>query len=133
MLTSQNVNVAQTTMDITYFSFMNYLKYKCALYVHQRHICACPEHLNMCISFPSEAPKYTFTKRVSDPYRTLKYGICNFLGMHKCASSKRIKQFSELCNKLKNTCFFISYVLIRTGCPFSTLLHTCGLYFVSRG
>ena len=61
---------------------------ECALYVHHKYICACPKHLNRCMSFPSKAPKHYFKKYASDLYQTMKYNICDVLGLRKCACSQ---------------------------------------------
>ena len=70
---------------------------QCASYANHRHICACPKVYNVCISFPSEALKHTFEKYASEHHQTMKYGMCDLLGLCKCASSQRITQCSDCC------------------------------------
>ena len=62
---------------------------------HQRHICSCPKVFIMCISFSSEAPKLTFDTCPSEPHETMKYLICQILGLRKCASSEHITLCSD--------------------------------------
>ena len=99
-----------------------------ALYVHHRHICALPKHLNVCISFLREAPMYTFKKYASDPYQTVKYRRCDFLGLRICASGRGIKLCPDF-RKQQNVLFIID-ILTRTRSQFSTSLHTCNLHIV---
>ena len=54
---------------------------------------------NICISFSGEIPEHTFKKCVSGSYQTMKYKICDTLGLRKCASGKRIKLLLNLAFK----------------------------------
>ena len=89
---------------------------KRALYVCRTHICACPKHLSICISFPSDCPKHTFKKYASELRQTMKYGICDFLGQRKCA----FRADQSMFRRLQKNMLFINYVLIITGSIFST-------------
>ena len=94
------------------------------LVCHHRHICACPTIFNICISVPSEVLKHTFDKDASEPHQTMKYIICYWFGLRRCASSQRITlclTFAQL------ECLFITYGLTYSRSLLSTLLHTCGL------
>ena len=73
-------------------------KWKGALYVHHRHICACPQHFNVCIWFPSAAPEHTFKKCASGTYQTMTYKNFDFLGLRTCASSEHIKLLYACCS-----------------------------------
>ena len=102
-------------------------KLKCTLDVHHKHICACPEHLNICMSFPSEALNDTFKEYASDPTQTMKYRICDFLDLGQMGLWSTYKHFVWL---LLKTLLCIAYVSTLAIRPFSTLLHACGLHNV---
>ena len=96
----QNTSVAQTSVGVLYLSFMKTMKtHKCGLYVHHRHICAWPKHLNICISLFGEGQTLTFAKCDPGSYQTMKYRICDVLGMRKYASGECINNLSDLCLK----------------------------------
>ena len=96
VLTAQNTSVAQTSVGVLYLSFMKTMKtHKCGLYVHHRHICAWPKHLNICISLFGDGQTLTFEKYDPGPYQTMKYRICDVLGVRKYASGESINNFSE--------------------------------------
>ena len=100
VLTAQNASVAQTYVGVTYLSFMKSMKTQNgALCVHRRHICAWPKHLNICISLFGGGQTLTFEKYEPGRYQTMKYIICDVLGVRKYASGGRINNFSELCLK----------------------------------
>ena len=53
-----------------------YPKLECVLYVHHQHIPAYRKHLNISISFPSEAAQHVFVhKYVSGIHLAIKYNI----------------------------------------------------------
>ena len=55
-------------------------KHTCASYAQHKHICACPKHHNLCISFPNETPKLTVNKYASDPNQNNEMQNMWFLG-----------------------------------------------------
>ena len=69
------------------------------LYVHRRHICACPTYLNIGISFPSEVPKDMFKEYASDPHQTTQCKRCDVLGLRKCASIQGISLCAAFAQK----------------------------------
>ena len=60
------------------------------------------------------------------PHQTMKYNICDFLGL---ANVPLVNE--AMFRLLLKTMLFITYVLTCTRSPFSTLLLTCGLQNVS--
>ena len=99
ILTAQNASVSQTSVGIDYCNFVKVLAKRNVLhmlttstFVHAHQI------FNMCITFPSEALKHTFKKYPSELHQTMKYRICDFLGLRKCASSECTKLCSDFCS-----------------------------------
>ena len=87
MLTAETADVAQTNINTTYLSLMNLLENLNVLYICTTGTFVhTPKHLKMCISILSDAPKDTFKEYASDPHQTMKYRICDCLGVRKCAS-----------------------------------------------
>ena len=82
----------------------------------------------MCISFPSEALKLTFEKCPSETHETMKYQICDFLGLRKCASGEHRRhivcfhhfhgiEFIDAHSGLTNSCILCSQnMLALIGC-----------------
>ena len=76
VLTAYNADVPPTTVGVAYLRFMNNVKTDtCALYTHQRHICACNRNLVVHKSLFSRRPNRNFVECDPGPHATLTYRI----------------------------------------------------------
>ena len=96
VLTSKNAGVAQTYVGVTYLSFMENMKtHRCALYVHHKTFAHCQNTSTFACHCLVKAKTPTVDKYDPGPHQTMKYRICDVLGVRKCASGERINNFSE--------------------------------------
>ena len=73
MLAAQNADFAETTMGVTYLSFIRWLGHvQKTVYIHHKHISTCPNHMNICLSFHSEIPESFFHELEPGTHEPLK-------------------------------------------------------------